>query len=191
MSDALMRLDNVDTAALLPGVVGGDPDVAAILAALDGFWREIAPVLPLLGVLATIDRQSSEVCDRLAWQFHCDFWDASWPVETKRWAIIDSIRLHRIAGTRGAVDDVIATIWGASASVAEWWEYGGEPGTFTVFLESGATEEQMLLFAQSIRKVKRATDHLTMTTVSTVDEPVVRVGVCYQEHSSYRLTVGG
>jgi len=164
MSEALMDLSNVEMAALMPMSMGLDPNVRAVLAATDIFWHQIAAAIPTLGVLATIDQQPEEVVDRLAYDFHVDYYDADWPVERKRDIVINSIRLHRIAGTRGAVDDLIASIWGDRASVSEWWEYGGEPGTFTIFVNETMSESDIARFVASIRAVKRATDHVTMST---------------------------
>jgi phage tail P2-like protein len=189
MSDTpLMTLANVDMAALLPASVGSDPDVIALCAALDGEWQAIAAALPTLGVLATISQQPADVLDRLAWQFHVDYWDATWDVATKRQTIIDSIRLHMIAGTRGAVDDVIDHIWGGGAFVLEWWEYGGEPGTFQVVLTTQQTQDAVEDFIRSIRKVKRATDHLTIVQVDDYGDVPVRAGAAYHEWKNFEVS---
>lgn len=187
MSDALMDITNVDTASLLPSSIAEDADIKAMLAALDAFWREIAPAIPTLGVLAAIDQQPDAVLDELAYQFHVDYYDAAWPVPTKRQVIINSIRLHRIAGTRGAVEDVIDSIWPDEAVLSEWWEHGGEPGTFQVALASGVTQENINKFIAMIRKVKRATDHLTITILNECDPGDVNTSAVYHQYKSYRL----
>jgi phage tail P2-like protein len=186
-SGALMELSSVDTAALMPGCVGKDPEISAALGATDRFWRELAAAIPTLGVLATIQQQPDEVLEKLAWQFHVDYWESSWSLATKRVVIIDSIRLHRIAGTRGAVEDVIARIWGDGALVYEWWEYGGEPGTFTVLLTNEQTQGAVTDFVRSIRKVKRATDHLTISIVNDLGTATVRAAAVYHEWVNYEL----
>jgi phage tail P2-like protein len=187
MSDPLMTLADVDTTRLLPAPLAEDPDVQAFSAALDPEWQAIAAAIPLLGVLATIDQQPDEVVDRLAWQFHVDYWEPDWSVETKRQVVIDSIRLHRIAGTRGAVDDVIDSIWGGDAIVQEWWEYGGDPGTFRVVLATEQTEVSIARFVASIRKVKRATDHLTILQQEDYGQAGVYAGPVYHEWKSFAV----
>lgn len=187
MNNALMDLSNVDTASIMPSSVSSDADVVAMLKALDGFWREIAAAIPTLGVLATIDKQPDAVVDKLAYQFHVDYYDASWPIERKRQVVINSIRLHRIAGTRGAVEDIISSIWGDGAVLTEWWEYGGEPGTFQVALASLQTQATISSFVESIRKVKRATDHLTVIVSNDVGTANINAGIVYHQYSYYRL----
>lgn len=185
-SDPLMELANVDTAALLPASVTGDPEMVAVLAALDRIWQQFAPIVPNLGLLAAIDLQPEAVVDKLAYQSHVDYWNDSWPLATKRQVVKDSIRLHRIAGTRGAVEDVIDAVWDGGATVQEWWEYGGEPGTFQVIPTDSQTAAQVTQFIDSIRKVKRATDHVSIVTNNDLGESDVHADLLIHTFQSYR-----
>ncbi|HBQ3059797.1 TPA: phage tail protein I [Klebsiella pneumoniae] len=65
----------------------------------------------------------------LAWALSVDRWDKAWPAEKKIAAIQQSYWLHRRKGTRAAVRRVIDDM-GFSASFAEWFDVGDEPGTF-------------------------------------------------------------
>jgi len=69
----------------------------------------------------------------LAWALSVEDWNADWPVATKRLAIRQSIQIHEILGTRGAVERAIARVWG-NADLHEWFDYGGAPYHFTVDL---------------------------------------------------------
>lgn len=185
-SDPIMELSNVDTAALLPSSVTGDPEMVAVLAALDQIWQQFAATVGNLGLLATIDQQPEAVVDKLAYQVHVDYWDDSWPLATKRQVVKDSIRLHGIAGTRGAVEDVIDAVWAGGATVQEWWEYGGEPGTFQVIPTDSQTAAQVTQFIESIRKVKRATDHVAIVTNNDLGDSTVHADLIIHTYQSYR-----
>lgn len=187
MNNPLMDITNVDTASLISRIVGEDPDVHAVLKVLDDRWRSIAAAVPTLGVIATIDQQPEEVVDKLAYQFHVDYYPQDASLELKRQIVKDSIRLHRVAGTRGAVEDVIRHIWGDGAIVSEWWEHGGEPGTFMVALTNEQTQANVTEFLRSIRHVKRATDHLTIATVNECDPGTLNWAAVYHEYRTYRL----
>lgn len=187
MSDALMDLSSVDTAALLPSSVSSDLNIAAMLTALDAEWKAIATAIPLLGVLATIDLQPEEVVDRLAYDFHVDYYPADAELSIKRQIVKDSVRLHRIAGTRGAVEDVIRSVWGDGAILSEWWEHGGEPGTFRVTLTNGQTQGNVEAFLFSIRKVKRATDHLQMVIPNDCDPGPTHWAAVHHTWTDYSL----
>jgi len=71
----------------------------------------------------------------LAWALSVDTWDAAWSEETKRQAVADSIELHRLKGTRWAVETV-AQRHDALCRVVEWFEAegSGTPHTFQVML---------------------------------------------------------
>jgi phage tail P2-like protein len=188
MSDEpVMDIANIDTTALLPSSISSDPDIQALCAALDARWQEIAPVIPLFGVLATIDQQPDAVLDKLAYQFHVDYYDTTWDLAKKRSAVINSIRLHRVAGTRGAVEDVIDSIWSGGALLSEWWEHGGEPGTFRVVLTNGQTQDNLTLFLASIQKMKRATDHLEIVSTTDAESASINFGAAQHWYRSYRL----
>ena len=65
-------------------------------------------------------------------------WDPNWPEATKRYAIRTSLELHRLAGTRRAVD-LAASLCGVAIKIVEWWQQDppGDPFTAKVAL-SGA-----------------------------------------------------
>jgi phage tail P2-like protein len=161
-----MSLETVDTAALLPSAITADDDARALLAALDANWRAIAAALPLLPLIATLDAQPSEVIDSLAYQYHVDYYDQAMPLSTRRDLVRNAISFHRQAGTRGAVEDFIRTIWGDGASIREWFEVDPplEPGVFLVTLSGSLAEADITEFLKSIRAVKRATDHVLIQT---------------------------
>lgn len=160
MSDALLRIENADSAQLLPLSMTDDANVRALLTALDGNWHALATALPLLCIFATLDQQPSEVVDRLAYQLHVDYYDFALPLATRRELVRKSIRFHQLAGTRGAVEDLISTIWGEGARLQEWFEVTPplDRGTFLVILSSPLTTIDITKFLSSIKAVKRATD---------------------------------
>jgi phage tail P2-like protein len=74
-----------------------------------------------------------------------DRWDKDWPAERKIAAIQRSYWLHRRKGTRAAVRRVIEDM-GFSATFAEWFEVGDEPGTFRLEVdvnEVGLTQKTL------------------------------------------------
>jgi len=74
----------------------------------------------------------------LAWAFSVDIWNSDWPTFIKRGVITNSIKNHRIKGTRKAVQDAIEAM-GGGAVLTEWWETSpaDTPHTFQVLLASG------------------------------------------------------
>lgn len=182
-----MDTTNPDTTLLAPSSITDDPDIAAVLRALDGQWTAIGAAIPLLGILATIDQQPEPVVDKLAYDFHVDYWEDDWDLVTKRAAVINSIRLHRIAGTRGALEDLIDMIWHGAALLLEWWEYGGEPGTCQIVLTDQHTQDRMTEFLASMDTVKRASIHLSIETLNDCAPGESHWSAVWHTNQHYRL----
>ena len=103
-----------------------------IAAALAQRWPEAE-----LGILyPAIDQLPEAVLDILAYDFKVDWWDANYSLEEKRRTLKDAWKVHRIKGTKAAVETAISAIY-PGTQVQEWWEYGGEPYHFRLFLNAG------------------------------------------------------
>ncbi|AUQ89404.1 MULTISPECIES: phage tail protein I [Phaeobacter] len=74
--------------------------------------------------------------DHLAWEHSVDVWDVEWPESVKRSVISASAEVHRHKGTPFAVRRVVQAL-GYDASLAEWWDYAGDPGTFRISIDLG------------------------------------------------------
>jgi phage tail P2-like protein len=92
-----------------------------IIATLWDPWRCPAKLLPFL-----------------AWALSVDIWDETWSEIDKRREIAASPLLHRIKGTRGAIERSLGRM-GLSYIVTEWWEPHPirRRGTIGVFVDSG------------------------------------------------------
>ena len=64
---------------------------------------------------------STNILPWLAWGFSIDAWDDNWSDEIKREMIKNTISLHRIKGTKKAVQKALEII-GIFAQIIEWWE---------------------------------------------------------------------
>jgi phage tail P2-like protein len=69
-----------------------------------------------------------ELLPWLAWSLSLDEWDSSWPESIKRQTITDSIPVHQIKGTVGAIRRALSGL-NAEIELTEWFENGGVPFT--------------------------------------------------------------
>ncbi|MCW2484757.1 phage tail protein I [Candidatus Symbiopectobacterium sp. NZEC127] len=98
----------------------------------------------------------------LAWAFSVDRWDVAWPESVKRQVIRDAFFIHRHKGTIGALRRVVEP-FGYLIRIIEWWQSGGEPGTFRLDIgvqDSGITEETFYELERLIADAKPASRHL-------------------------------
>ncbi|WP_154911260.1 phage tail protein I [Klebsiella grimontii] len=129
--------------------------LSAITVALRTLWTPTACPVDLLPYLA--------------WALSVDRWDKSWPAAKKVAAIQQSYWLHRRKGTRAAVRRVIEDM-GFSATFAEWFDVGDEPGTFRLEVDVndiGLTPKTLDELNRLVADAKPVSRHLSRMTIST------------------------
>lgn len=128
--------------------------LSAITVALRTLWTPTACPVDLLPYLA--------------WALSVDRWDKSWPAAKKVAAIQQSYWLHRRKGTRAAVRRVIEDM-GFSATFAEWFDVGDEPGTFRLEVDVndvGLTPKTLDELNRLIGDAKPVSRHLAQMTIA-------------------------
>lgn len=85
----------------------------------------------LLLIYPAIDSLNEQLIDYLAAQMHVDEYDDTENLDVKRQQVKQSFLLHRLKGTKYAVQKAVSMVY-QSAKVEEWPEYSGEPYHFRV-----------------------------------------------------------
>ncbi|MGO3438467.1 MAG: phage tail protein I, partial [Serratia liquefaciens] len=110
-----------------------------------------------------------ELLPYLAWALSVDRWDKNWPAAKKIEAIQQSYWQHRRKGTRAAVRRVIEGM-GFSATFAEWFDTGDQPGTFRLEVDVndvGITEKTLSELNRLVGDAKPVSRHLAQLSIST------------------------
>ena len=115
--------------ATLPPALRTDPSVVALAEALGEVLAVRPAEIERLRIYPAIDTLDEPLLDILAHDFKVDWWDPEYSLEEKRRTLKDSWRVHRLLGTRAAVETAISAIY-PHTQVLEWFEYGGEPYHF-------------------------------------------------------------
>lgn len=140
--------------AWMRGAEGATARLSAITVALRTLWTPTACPVDLLPYLA--------------WALSVDRWDKNWLADRKVAAIQQSYWLHRRKGTRAAVRRVIEDM-GFSATFAEWFDVGDEPGTFRLEVdvnEVGLTPKTLDELNRLIGDAKPVSRHLAQMTIT-------------------------
>ena len=119
--------------ATLPPALRTDPSVVALAEALGEVLAVRPAEIERLRIYPAIDTLDEPLLDILAHDFKVDWWDADYSLEEKRRTLKDSWRVHRLLGTRAAVEMAISAIY-PNTQVVEWWEYDGEPYHFRLHI---------------------------------------------------------
>lgn len=134
-----------------------------------------------LGILyADIDNLPEKVLDILAYDFKVDWWDTSYTLEEKRRTLKDSWKVHRIMGTKAAVELGLSGIY-PDTQVEEWFEYGGKPYHFKLTIDTTHQIVELKKHEQVLNRVnyyKSLRSHLEcITYIMRCDEDaMLRLG---------------
>lgn len=121
--------------ATLPPALQKDPSAVALAEAMAGLLARRPEEIEQLHIYPVIDRLDEQLLDILAHDFKVDWWDADYSLEEKRRTLKDSWRVHKLLGTKAAVEMAISAIY-PQTTVLEWFEYGGEPYHFKLLVNA-------------------------------------------------------
>ncbi|MGO2367318.1 MAG: phage tail protein I, partial [Serratia sp. (in: enterobacteria)] len=105
------------------------PSAGAWMRHTETVTARLSAITVALRTLWTPTACPVELLPYLAWALSVDRWDKNWPAAKKIEAIQQSYWQHRRKGTRAAVRRAIESM-GFSATFAEWFDTGDQPGTF-------------------------------------------------------------
>lgn len=81
------------------------------------------------------DKCPEKVLPWLAWAVSVDVWNNTWAEDIRRSVIQSSIEVHQKKGTTGALKMALSSFKFDNVKIEEWFDYGGDPYTFRVFIE--------------------------------------------------------
>lgn len=124
--------------AAFPIALQGDPKAVALADVTARLLARRPEEIDRLRIYSAIDRLPENLLDILAYDFKVDWWDANYTLEEKRRTLKDSWRVHKLLGTKAAVEMAIRAIY-PNTEVQEWFEYGGRPYHFKLQLDLTGT----------------------------------------------------
>lgn len=119
----------------LPTVLQNDPSMAALAASIAEKLAARPGEIRGLMIYTRIDELPEALLDVLAVDFKVDWWDPDYSLEEKRKTLKDSWRVHRMLGTKAAVETAISAIY-PDTRVVEWFQYGGSPFHFKLRIDA-------------------------------------------------------
>ena len=145
---------------IIPPSIADDPQVQAIIDALDPELQSVSFDTREALIYSRIDELPEDVVDSLAWQLHVDFYELGLALEAKRGLVKTSILVHMRKGTKWAVQELCDTVFGET-TVQAWFEYEGLPYHFRVLTEANLpTTEAWKKFFYALEVTKSVRDWL-------------------------------
>jgi phage tail P2-like protein len=157
---------------LMPANMQDEAQIKAYCAAFDAMDAIVTAAISKVYVLADIGGQDGNVTDYLALQQHIDYYNRSLPLETRRGLVKNSGFIHKIEGTKAAVEKVARLVFG-SATVQEWYDYDGNPYYFKVlineFPDSGNQLDEVKRAVNSAKNARSVLDSVTIIATTVTD----------------------
>lgn len=169
-----MNDDEYKISEHLPASIDAEP-VVTLASTVDAGLAKINP--DLLLIYPAIDTLDENLIDCLAVQLHVDEYDDTATLSVKRQQVKESLLLHRLKGTKYAVQKAVSTVY-QSAKVEEWPAYGGEPYHFRISgiaapIEDGAVVNKLVRIVNAYKNTRSWLDYIefiesTTTTTKSV-----------------------
>lgn len=162
-----IRLKDVDAVELLPGFMQDDETDKSLAESLSYYFRDMAGSMKTLEKWTdeAIDVMSETYLDLIAYELNITWYLYDAEISQKREIIKNARHIHWKLGTKWAIEQVLA-IYFTSASVTEWFEYGGTPGHFkisTQYPELYVNDANFVKVLNSVKKYSQVLDEVSLS----------------------------
>lgn len=111
------------------------PNASKLLRDLEATGSRISILETLNQYLRNPEKCPEHLLPWLGWALSVDVWNETWAESIRRNVIKASIGVHRHKGTLGALKRALEAFEFDNVKIEEWFDYGGNPYTFKVFIE--------------------------------------------------------
>lgn len=150
----MIKLADYRTEKALPAEMR-TPERIALSYAYDQQKKKFLERLRRIYIWADLENVDDNKLDFLAVENRVLFYSAEFTPDIKRKLITNAIYWYIKLGTRQAMEEFVATIFG-TGKVKEWFNYGGNPFFFKIWTDALITKENIELFMKIIHTVKNA-----------------------------------
>lgn len=159
-------LKSIDFEDLLPGWMREEDIDASLAESVTSYTHDLAESMPALEkwLDTAIEAMSEQYLDLLAEELNVTWYLYDASIEQKRAIIKQARRIHWKIGTKWAIEQVLA-IYFTSASVIEWFDYGGESGHFKIstdYPELYVNDEQFIKVLNSVKRFSQILDEVSL-----------------------------
>lgn len=130
---ALLGITKDNMLFTLPPALKEDESTEALAEATAGALVNRLAETDRLRIICNIDNLEEPLLAILAHDFKVDWWDPSYSLEEKRKTVKGSWRVHKLLGTKAAVETALRAVY-PNTTVEEWFEYGGKPFHFRIWI---------------------------------------------------------
>ena len=172
---------------ILPENMKYAPECIALGYALKRANQRFVEMANKTSVFAVIDTLPENIIDVLAIELRTQYYDETFPLNRKRELVKGTMSWYNKAGTVSAVQEMIDKVFN-SGFVLEWFETGGEPGTFQISTSAIITTELITQFNEAVKNVKNVRSHLADIVTGNKVTFNIKAAMGVSIHKVVRLT---
>lgn len=149
----------IDIAKWIPAFIMRDKNGKALAKAIEAGLQAMNDVIAQgVACVNNVDTMPEWRLDELAWEFNIPF-DFTADIAVKRKWIAEAVTTYSTYGTPAVIKNYLESMFD-SARVEEWWEYGGDPHHFKVYVTGEPTASNMAWATEVIEKTKNCRSYL-------------------------------
>lgn len=137
----------------LPEILQKDDEMYALATGIAQLLSARLSEIGMVRIYTRINELPENLLDILAYDLKVDWWDADYTLKEKRKTLADSWRVHRMLGTKAAVETAISAIY-PDTQVKEWFEYAGAPYHFKLLIDATFENVDPVRHQRVLDKVK-------------------------------------
>lgn len=175
----MIKLEDVLLSDIAPHSLLGTVDMDAYSMTLRDAIRLLLGMSEKTMVYYNFDKQSEKIIDLMALEWRTQFYDGEMELERKKELVKNTLPWYLIAGTDGAVNGLLETLFG-NGRIVPWYEYGGQPYHAKISANIEYSENIMEKFDTMLRKVKKASTILDEIEMKNFTDTSIHAGVSIQ-----------
>lgn len=166
---------------ITPESLKQDEQILAMCETLQPQMDEVDQSIPLIEIYSRIDQLPEPILRMLAVEHRVyqDEWELAQTIDAKRRLIKDSFVLNKRRGTRWSIERIFDLL-NITATLQEWFEYGGSPFKFKVSIFEiegrGLTESELQQAVRMINRYKPLRSSIESIDVSVKADDVYAYG---------------
>ncbi len=161
----VIKLRDALLSDIAPHSLLGTADMEAYALTIRDAVRLVLDMSENTMVYYNIEKQDEKITDLMALEWRTQFYDSALAPEKKRELVKNTLSWYLKAGTDGAVNGLLETLFG-KGKIASWYEYGGQPYHFRVSVHGSPVKDthnkfkEMLKYVKATRSVLDAVEYI-------------------------------
>lgn len=150
----IKSIDDAKIIDLIPKIVANEAWAKAFSLAYADMHKKTLSIIRKSQVYTNLDNVDEETLDALAVNLNVAWYDTTYQIDVKRRIIKTAYAIRRMMGTVAAVEMQANAIY-PGTMLEEWFEWGGTPGTFRLYIDITNTNNEPAIAYDVSEMVRR------------------------------------